>query len=365
MSIETYQGNSNGYGVASYQSQSAELAKPKTLSRLLEWAQAAQAAHQVAENLVQTSFVPVQFRGKAHEATAAILAGDEVGLSPIASLNAFDIIQGSAAAKAMTLRAIVQSHGHEVWHIEATDSRAIFKGRRKGSEEIHESVWTIERARGLGLLNKNEWKKQPKAMLIARATSEVCRLTAADAILGIPYSAEELRDGVTPEWQPPTDTPQGESAAPADAPVPAPRTAQRRSKPRTAPAKQATPAAQAPPAQQAEPQGPPLPGEDGYDEPRQDPGEPGEEKVNKAQLTKLATVFTTGGVSNRDTRLKACCLIVGRDISSSTELTKAEAIRLIDQVERWANEGVLAETVAELVEDAEAAEGEPSGGEQE
>jgi hypothetical protein len=33
----------------------------------------------------------------------------------------------------------------------------------------------------------------PQAMLAARATSEVCRLVAADAILGMPYSSEESR----------------------------------------------------------------------------------------------------------------------------------------------------------------------------
>ena len=39
------------------------------------------------------------------------------------------------------------------------------------------------------------WKKQPGAMLVARATSEACRLVAADAILGIGYSSEEIADG--------------------------------------------------------------------------------------------------------------------------------------------------------------------------
>ncbi len=34
------------------------------------------------------------------------------------------------------------------------------------------SVWTIERAQQMGLLGKDQWKKQPDAMLVARATSE-------------------------------------------------------------------------------------------------------------------------------------------------------------------------------------------------
>lgn len=86
----------------------------QAVQRLGEWAQSAIAAHEVATSLVETSFVPQQFRGKPHEATAAILAGAEVGLSPMASLRSFDVIQGTAAARALTLRAIVQSQGHEM-----------------------------------------------------------------------------------------------------------------------------------------------------------------------------------------------------------------------------------------------------------
>ena len=43
-------------------------------------------------------------------------------------------------------------------------------------------------------MNKDNWKTQPQVMLLARATSEVVRLIAADVLLGIPYSIEELQD---------------------------------------------------------------------------------------------------------------------------------------------------------------------------
>lgn len=167
--------------------------------RLALWAQSAQAAHQVAVSLVQTSFVPQAFRGKPGEATAAILAGIEVGINPMASLRAFDVIQGTAAPKAITLRAIVQSRGHKMWVKESTATRCIVEGCRRGETEVQSSTWTIERAKQLSLTGKENWKNQPIAMLLARATSECARLVAADAILGIPYSSEELADGVMAE----------------------------------------------------------------------------------------------------------------------------------------------------------------------
>lgn len=164
------------------------------IASLVEWAEAARAAHQIAVSLVKTSFVPVQFREKAEEATAAILAGGEVGLSPMASLRSFDIINGTAAPRALTLRAVVQAHGHEMWVEKESATEAKVCGRRHGSDQIQSSTWTLERASALGLTSRDQWKKQPQAMLVARATAECCRRVAADAILGIPYSSEELQD---------------------------------------------------------------------------------------------------------------------------------------------------------------------------
>lgn len=167
------------------------------VQRLGEWAQSADAAYQVAERLSSSAFVPAQFKGKPVELTAAILSGLEVGLSPMQAMRSFDIIQGQAAPRAITLRALVQSHGHEMVQVEATATRCRMKGRRRGSDEWQTVTWTIERAQQLGLVSKDNWKKQPGAMLVARATSELARLIASDAILGIGYSAEEVADGGT------------------------------------------------------------------------------------------------------------------------------------------------------------------------
>lgn len=164
-------------------------------AQLIQWAQAADAAYQLADRLCATQFAPAAYRGKVAEATAAIIAGAEVGLSPMAALRAFDNIQGTPAPKAVTLRAIVQSRGHEVRIDESTATRAVVSGRRKGDEVWQTSVWEITRARQMGLTEKAQWKQQPGAMLVARATAEVCRWIAADAIMGMPYSAEEVGDG--------------------------------------------------------------------------------------------------------------------------------------------------------------------------
>lgn len=151
-------------------------------------------AYEIAARLVTTSFVPSSYANKPQEAAAAIVAGQGVGLGPMESLRSIDIIQGTPAMRAITLRALVVSQGHEIWLEESTPTRAVVCGRRAGSDKIQRSEWDLDRARALGLLNKDNWKKQPSAMLIARATSECARLIAPDALLGIPYSTEELQD---------------------------------------------------------------------------------------------------------------------------------------------------------------------------
>jgi hypothetical protein len=191
MTVTTYDPSSNGSALAV---PSAADQSSKGVARIVQWAESAEAAHKLAEVLCRTSFCPEQFRNKPGEATAAILAGGEVGLSPMASMRAFDIIQGNAAARAITLRAIVLSFGHEIELLESTAQRCRMRGRRRGSESWQEVTWTIDRAHKMKLTGKSNWQVQPATMLQARATSEISRLIAADAILGIGYAAEELED---------------------------------------------------------------------------------------------------------------------------------------------------------------------------
>jgi hypothetical protein len=162
---------------------------------LVAWARQAEAAAVYAEMVCKTTMVPAQYRNKPAEAAAAILAGKELGFSPMASLRAFDNIQGVPAPKAITLRAVVQAAGHEVVVVESSATKAVVKGRRAGSDEWQPSTWDIPRARLMPQFKSNaNYVSNPAAMLVARATAEVCRWVGADAIMGMPYAAEEVAD---------------------------------------------------------------------------------------------------------------------------------------------------------------------------
>ncbi|MEU8829417.1 hypothetical protein [Streptomyces sp900116325] len=174
--------------------------KPPT-NELMEWVESARQANLVAQSLANTSFAGA-YRGKPDEITAAILTGQELGLQPMTALKSIDVIQGQPALRAHAMRAIVQHQGHEIELVESDDTHCVMRGRRKGAENWQTVVWDIPRAQRLGLLGKDQWKKQPKTMLIARATGELCRLIASDALHGLPYAAEEVDSYVHGEVAP-------------------------------------------------------------------------------------------------------------------------------------------------------------------
>jgi hypothetical protein len=169
---------------------------PNKLAKLEEWIDCAAKVHQIAQAICKTSFVPKSMQNRPDEVAAAILAGDEIDLPPMAALRSIDIIDGTPAVRAIALRAVVLSHGHDIWVKESSATRAVVCGKRAGSDKIETSVWDMDRARTANLAGKKNWQTNPTAMLVARATAECARLVAADAMLGMPYSVEEIQDGV-------------------------------------------------------------------------------------------------------------------------------------------------------------------------
>lgn len=290
-----------------------------TIARLTDWAQEARAAASIAQSLVTTSFVPDAFRGKPAEATAAILTGFEMGLSPMASLRAIYVIKGTPAMYAHTMRAIAQARGHRITVVEQTNTRAIVEGQRKGSSDVERVTWTMDRAKAAGLLANQQYTKNPQNMLVARATAEICKRIAADALHGISASVEELDGDV--------DTPAGNGTAAE----PARRTVKRKPLERL---------------EAAEPALPPQPaatGEPGDEAPVSAPPAAAE-PITAPQQRKMHALFREVGLADRLDALAAVSKVLGRDVDSTKNLTVAEAGVVIDALEeRKAQQTVVGE----------------------
>lgn len=151
-------------------------------------------AAQLARTIAGTSFVKKSLRNDVPAITAAILTGYELGLKPMQSLALIDVIDGNPSLTANGMRALIESHGHEIWDVESTTTRVTMAGRRRGEERITEVTWTKDDATTAKLWGKDNWQKYPRAMLTARATTELARLRFSDVIAGFAYSSEEHTD---------------------------------------------------------------------------------------------------------------------------------------------------------------------------
>jgi hypothetical protein len=172
-----------------------------TVRALADFAVELDAATRIAEAVCRTNFVPEAYRGKAGEATAAILTGHELGFSPMAALRAFYPAPGGRAEMyARAMQAVALAAGHDVWVAEQNDDYAIVRGWRKGTpkDRILEVKWDQERVRKAGLMkDKGNHEKFPQQMMASRGIAEMSRLVAPAELHGI-YATEE-RDPITVE----------------------------------------------------------------------------------------------------------------------------------------------------------------------
>lgn len=212
-------------------------------------------AHDLATAIAKTEFVPKGLRNRPEAVMACVLAGHEMGIGPMMALAKIDVIEGKPAPSAELMRAVVLAHGHEVWLEEQTATRVTLCGKRRDSDHTTKVTWTMDDARRAGLDRKAVWKSYPRAMLLARATGELCRAVFPDVLAGLSYTAEEVTDGFIED----VEATEGVEEAPAGSTRSLAGSGATKKRPaKKAAAKKAAPAAQPPAADDL----PPLPGDE-------------------------------------------------------------------------------------------------------
>ena len=146
----------------------------------------------LSQRISNTPFVPTALRGKNEAVLACVLYGAELGLGPMQSLNSIHVIEGRTAMSPELMRAMVARHGHRIDVVENSATACEVKGIRSDTGSTATVRWTMEDAKLAGLAGKNNWKTYPRAMLLARATSELCRIVFPDVIAGLSYTPEEV-----------------------------------------------------------------------------------------------------------------------------------------------------------------------------
>jgi hypothetical protein len=170
----------------------------------------------LAQRVNQTPFVPKSMMGKPEHVLACVLYGREIGLGPMQALNSIHVIEGRAAASPELMRALVAKAGHRIDITENTNDACTMKGSRQDTGAEAVVRWSMDDAKAAGLTHKDNWKKYPRAMLAARATSELCRLLFPDVIAGLSYTPEEVESISNERTVTPSRQEIQESPAPTD-----------------------------------------------------------------------------------------------------------------------------------------------------
>lgn len=133
------------------------------------------------------------FSAKAEEQIFMLmLLAQSENISPVKALMAYDIIQGQPALKASEALARFMDCGGKIKWIksDAESAKAEFTHPSSGSFEYE---YTVQDATEAGLINKDNWKKNLKAMLRARCTSAGIRMSYPRCLNNM-YTADEVQD---------------------------------------------------------------------------------------------------------------------------------------------------------------------------
>lgn len=180
----------------------------------------------LAQTVSRTEFVPGDLRGKPEAVLAAMLTGREIGIGPMHALRGIDVIDGRPSLSPELMASLVYKAGHDLYPTELTGTSVTVIGRRRDWPESRPDVtvrWDLDDARRAGLVGLNcqpetghhderevertgrngtytkvecgcrqGWRTYPRAMLRARATSELCRAIFPDVVERTGYVHEEL-----------------------------------------------------------------------------------------------------------------------------------------------------------------------------
>ncbi|MFI6883422.1 recombinase RecT [Streptosporangium canum] len=158
------------------------------------------AAYRLAKALAMAGVMPNALRGKPSDVLALMLYGQDLGLSPMQSIQGIYVVKGKPQLSSQTWTALARRAGHKVREIESTRERCTIEITTKDDpEHPHRETYTIKLAAEAGLVTIKEdgtlwarsqkgerlpWETNTKTMLRNRAISNGAKLACPEVALG-------------------------------------------------------------------------------------------------------------------------------------------------------------------------------------
>lgn len=126
------------------------------------------------------------------EILAVIMAGQELGLPPMAALRGLYLVHGKVGLSYDAMVGLLRRAGYRIQWQESTPSRAVLELTHPDGS-THTETWDTQRAKTAGLTGRDMWRKYPDTMLRARCVSSAARAFAGDVLAGC-YSVDEVNE---------------------------------------------------------------------------------------------------------------------------------------------------------------------------
>lgn len=148
----------------------------------------------LAAQFAKSALLPPDLRGKEADVFVTILAGQELGLPPMAALRGIHVVKGKPVLSADSMVGVALRSGLAEYFscVEENATSVTYETKRRGSPHPQRCTWTMDDARQAQLGGDN-WKRYPRAMLKARCKAALARDVYPDVLAGC-YDDDEARD---------------------------------------------------------------------------------------------------------------------------------------------------------------------------
>lgn len=152
-----------------------------------------QIMRQQADILVKSGFLPTSVNTP-EKALAIMQKGKELGIGPMEALSSINVIQGKPSVSPQLMLALARRTGELIdMKMDVSEKGATVTVTRK-NQSPYTTTFGIKEATDLGLMAKDNYKKQAGTMFGWRALAANLRITFPDAISGL-YLVEEMTGG--------------------------------------------------------------------------------------------------------------------------------------------------------------------------
>lgn len=134
------------------------------------------------------------------QAAVKVMAGQELGFGPIASMTGIYIVKGRVTLSANLMAAAIKRHPRYTFKVVEHTNELCTIDFVEDGEVIGQSSFSMDDAKAAGLAGSETYKKFPKNMLYARALSNGAKWYCPDVFGGGPiYTPDELGQEIDAE----------------------------------------------------------------------------------------------------------------------------------------------------------------------